>query len=201
MRGFGFAILGTGMISKDMRTALMRADNTVTLAAVGSRSLETAKEFAAHFKKDGFDKPQAFGSYKEAIECAATKAVYVAVPTGLEEDVVLQCIAAGKHVLADKPFLSAASVARMTKAAADKGLLFMDATHFVHSARTALIRDKLAKGVIGEVQSMTANFFAGTGLLETQNIRFDPKLEPMGAVGDLGWVRENERQRCICDCF
>ncbi len=188
MKGFGFAILGTGMISKDMRTALMRADNTVTLAAVGSRALDTAKEFAKLYHKAGFDKPQAFGSYKEAIECPAAKAVYVAVPTALEEEVVMQCIAAGKHVLADKPFLSAASVARMTKAAADKGLLFMDATHFAHCARTALIREKLAKGVIGEVQFMTVNFFAGSGLLaDNNNIRFDPKLEPMGAVGDLGW--------------
>jgi predicted dehydrogenase len=33
-----------------------------------------------------------------------------------------------QHVLADKPFSSSASVAKMSKAAADKGLLFMDAT-------------------------------------------------------------------------
>ena len=43
MKSFGFAILGTGMISKDMRTALMRADDTVYLAAVGSRALDSAK--------------------------------------------------------------------------------------------------------------------------------------------------------------
>ncbi len=186
MSSFGFAILGTGMISKDMRTALMRADATVHLAAVGSRSLATAQQFAAEYVKAGSPAPLAFGSYREAIECPAVHAVYVALPTALEEEVVLQCLAAGKHVLADKPFASAASVTTMSKAAAAKGLLFMDATHFVHCARTAIIREKLVKGVIGEVQMLTCNFFAGSGL-PADNIRFDPKLEPMGAVGDLGW--------------
>jgi predicted dehydrogenase len=49
-------------------------------------------------------------------------------------------IAAGKHVLVDKPFADQASVSRMVKAAAAKGVAFMDATHFVHHPRAAAIR-------------------------------------------------------------
>ncbi len=89
-------------------------------------------------------------------------------------------------MLVDKPFSSAASVERMSSAANAAGLLFMDATHFVHCARTAAVKEKLARGVIGTVQHITVNFYAGA-MLAQDNIRFDPKLEPHGAIGDLGW--------------
>lgn len=84
-------------------------------------------------------------------------------------------------------FVSAASVERMTKLAHDKGLMFMDATHFVHCSRTAMIKDKLSKGVIGVIQHVLCNFYAAASLPE-DNIRFDPRLEPHGAIGDLGWL-------------
>jgi predicted dehydrogenase len=152
-------------------------------------------EFVSHYRKTGSPAPVPCGSYNEAIEHKDVKAVYVALPTSLEEEVstrfdwhvfvlikahktkiVLQALAAGKHVLADKPFVSASSVERMSRAAHEKGLLFMDATHFVHCARTALIKEKLTKGVIGTVQHLLCNFYAGASLPE-DNIRFDPRLE------------------------
>jgi predicted dehydrogenase len=40
----------------------------------------------------------------------------------------MQALAAGKHVLADKPFANSESVKRMAAAAREKNLLFMDAT-------------------------------------------------------------------------
>ena len=182
---FGFAVLGTGLISKDMRTALAQADDTVHLAAVGSRSLDVAKEFVSHYHKRQASPPGAFGSYKEAIESPEVHAVYVGLPTGLKEEVVMQIVAAGKHVLCDKPFASLASLKRMVEATHAKGLLFMDATHFAHSKRTHAIRQQLERGAIGTVQRVSASFFAAQ--MDEGNIRNSPSLEPLGAVGDLGW--------------
>lgn len=71
----------------------------------------------------------------------------------------MEAIRAGKHILADKPLLNGASAERIAKAAAEKGVLFMDATHFVHHARTALLREKLREGVIGQVETLSASFF------------------------------------------
>ncbi len=65
------------MISKDMRTALSRADDSVFLAAVGSRTMDVAKDFVSQYTKKSNQQPVAFGSYKEAIEYAGAKAVYI----------------------------------------------------------------------------------------------------------------------------
>lgn len=62
---------------------------------------------------------------------ADVDAVYIAIPTAPKEETALAAIAAGKHVLVDKPFVNHASLLRMTDAAAAKGVAFMDATHFV----------------------------------------------------------------------
>jgi predicted dehydrogenase len=163
----------------------MRADDSIYCAAIGSRSLEKATAFAlAHAKRDApAIKP--FGSYDEAINDPSVHAVYVGVPTGVEEELVIKCLEAGKHVIADKPFLNAQSVLKIHKLAAEKNLLVMDATHFVHNERSHLIKEKVKEGIIGELVSISANFF--TSEMPGGNIRLDPKMEPAGAVGDLGW--------------
>lgn len=50
---FGFCILGTGMIAKDMGQALLQADHSVGLSVIGSRSLAAAQEFAAKYHRHG----------------------------------------------------------------------------------------------------------------------------------------------------
>ncbi len=109
---------------------------------VGSRSLEKATKFLADYKNHaGLPSPIPFGTYEEAINHPSVHGVYISVPTGVEEPVVMQALEAGKHVLADKPFVNVAMVQRMGRKAAEKGLLLMDATHFVHNPRTEALRD------------------------------------------------------------
>jgi predicted dehydrogenase len=96
----------------------------------------------------------------------------------------MAAIAAGKHVLVDKPFVDARSVERMARAAAVRGLVFMDATHFVHHPRRAAVRAALAAR-IGKPRVLHSVFY--TGLKDRSNIRFDPAREPTGALGDLAW--------------
>ena len=115
---------------------------------------------------------------------ADVDAVYIATPTIAKEEIALAAIAAGKHVLVDKPLLNHASVLRMIKAAAAKGVVFMDATHFVHHPRTAAIRAATAEQ-IGSPRSLHTAFYFPFS--DRNNIRFDPKQEPMTALGDMAW--------------
>ena len=96
----------------------------------------------------------------------------------------LRAIEAGKHVLVDKPLPDADAVRRMTDAAAAAGVLFMDATHFVHHPRTAAVREATPTR-IGEPKSLHTTFYFPFD--DRDNIRFDTDLEPMGAVGDMVW--------------
>jgi predicted dehydrogenase len=111
----GFGIVGTGMIAGVVAEAIRKAGNA-TLSAVSSRSQENADRFAANH-------PGATGvqGTEELFRRAEVGAVYIATPTAAKEAIALAAIAAGKHVLVDKPFHHLASLRRMTDAAAARG--------------------------------------------------------------------------------
>jgi predicted dehydrogenase len=178
MPQLGFGIVATGMIAGVVAEAITKSKNA-KLIAVSSRRIENARSFIAKYKDaapvQGFD---------ALLTRPDVGAVYIAAPTTAKEEIALAAIAAGKHVLVDKPFFSHASVLRMTDAAATKGVVFMDATHFVHHPRTAVIRAATTEK-IGTPRSLHTVFYFP--ISDRSNIRFDPQQEPMGAVGDMAW--------------
>jgi predicted dehydrogenase len=178
MAQLGFGIVGTGMIAGVVAEAITKS-KIAKLVAVSSRRIENAQSFTAKFK--GAAAVQGIDALLARPDVGA---VYIAAPTTAKEEIALAAIAVGKHVLVDKPFFSQASVLRMTKAAAAKGIVFMDATHFVHHPRTALIRTAIAEK-IGSPRSLHTVFYFP--ISDRSNIRFDPKQEPMGAIGDMAW--------------
>lgn len=178
MSQLGFGIVGTGMIAGVIAEALGKS-KTARLAAVSSRRVENAQGFAARYP--GAVPVQGIDTL---LACPDVGAVYLAVPTVAKEEIALAAIAAGKHVLVDKPFASRESVLRMTTAAADKGVLFMDATHFVHHPRTAAIQAAISQQ-IGSPRSLHTVFYFPFS--DRNNIRFDRTQEPMTVVGDMAW--------------
>ena len=60
----------------------------------------------------------------------------------------------------------------------------MDGTHFVHHPRTTSIQSRMTDQ-IGTPWSVDSAF--QFSLPDRSNIRYDPNLEPMGAIGDAGW--------------
>ncbi len=178
MPQLGIGIVGTGMIAEVIADAIGKSKNA-RLVAVSSRRIENAQGFAAKY-----DRAVAVQGIDGLLARADVGAVYVATPTVAKEEIALAAIAAGKHVLVDKPFIDHASVLRMTQAAAAKGVAFMDATHFVHHPRTASIRGATAEQ-IGSPRSLHTSFYFPFS--DRNNIRFDQKQEPMTALGDMAW--------------
>ena len=177
-RPLRWGIVGTGGIANHMASMIKLAAGA-ELAAVASRKIETAKQFAT---KHGI--PGAFGSWSDMLSSKVVDAVYVATPTSVREEVCLSAAANGKHVLGEKPFANLPSLRRITSACRKNGVGFMDGTHFVHHPRTAQIRTTLREK-IGWPWSIDSAFqFA---LTDAGNIRLDPDLEPYGAIGDAGW--------------
>jgi predicted dehydrogenase len=87
-------------------------------------------------------------------------------------------------VLGEKPFASLESLQRITAACRANGVGFMDGTHFVHHPRTAAIRAAIPEKVGRPTAIASAfQFF----IADTSNIRLNPALEPLGAIGDVGW--------------
>ena len=128
--------------------------------------------------------PQAFDSWREMIESDEVDAVYIATPTSVREEIGVAAANAGKHVLGEKPFANLPSLQRITAACRSNGVGFMDGTHFVHHPRTLDIRAS-RDARLGFVWSVASAF--QFNLTDRGNIRFNPELEPMGAIGDAGW--------------
>jgi predicted dehydrogenase len=177
-RPLRWGIVGTGMVANYFAPRFKLAART-ELAAVASRKLETAKEFA---NKHGIS--HAFGSWSEMLSSNKVDAIYVATPTAAREEICMFAAANGKHVLGEKPFANLASLRRITSACRKNRVGFMDGTHFVHHPRTAQIKTTMREK-IGWPWSIDSVF--QFGLTDAGNIRMDPNLEPYGAIGDAGW--------------
>lgn len=173
---WGFVGTGTiaGWMADVVQTVLV-----ARLAAVASRHIESATSFA---ERHGAEK--AFDSWQEMLAWEGLDAVYVATPTALREEICVAAANAGKHVLGEKPFASLPSLRRITAACRANDVGFMDATHFVHHPRYIAVRSA-AEEAIGRPQTLDTAFLVS--LADRSDIRYDPGLEPLGAIGDLGW--------------
>jgi len=173
-----WGIVGTGGIANSMAGMIKMADAS-EIGAVSSRRMETAQAFATqHGVSNAFD------SWQDMIDSDAVDAIYVATPTSVREEICIAAADGGKHVLGEKPFASLPSVKRITAACRDNDVAFMDGTHFVHHPRTLDIKQH-RDDRLGFVWSVASAF--QFNLEDRGNIRFNPELEPMGALGDAGW--------------
>ena len=174
-------VLGTARIST---TALLEpAANvpSVTVAAVAARDRSRAVAYAR-----GFDIPVAYGSYEELLADPGVDAVYNPLPNSLHGPWTLAAIAAGKHVLCEKPFASnAAEAARVAEAAAAaaaaSGLVVMEAMHYrYHPLIGRLVSLVGGLGPVRSIQCWTSFVISDPG-----DIRYDYALGG-GALMDGG---------------
>jgi len=160
------------------------------ITAVASRDVARAAAFIdEHLSPppggDGSPPVAAVGGYEALLGRPDVDAVYVPLPTALAVDWSVRAVRAGKHVLVDKPFSSAAGVRAMADAAAAAGVVFLDGTHWPHAPWAVAARAAVASGRLGRLRRIVASFTAP--IMVAGNIRGDPALEPHGALGDLGW--------------
>jgi predicted dehydrogenase len=173
-----WGILGTGGIA-----AAMTADLTLhghTVGAVGSRTAESAARFAA-----AHGIPRSHGSYEELVADPEIDVVYVATPHPQHAPNALLALAAGKHVLVEKPFtMDQAEAEAIREAAAAGGLVALEAMWTRWLPHMERMHEVISDGTIGEVRSVIAH--------HSQKASADPAgrmLNPAlggGALLDLG---------------
>lgn len=171
-------IIGSGFIAGVVADATKETP-IATISAVSSRVKINAEKFA---KKH--DIGCVFARWQDMVQSDKINAVYVATPTNVREDICITAANAGKHVFAEKPFHSEASLNNITNAVRENNVAFMDATHFTHNPRTAHLK-KSINHEIGELKLIRSTFYYPFD--DRNNIRFDPTKEPLGSVGDLAW--------------
>lgn len=173
-----WGILATGGIARAMTRDLVAHGHRVS--AVGSRTPAGAEAFAA---EHGIER--AHGSYDALVADPEVDVVYVATPHPLHATNARSALAAGKHVLVEKPFTINADQARsVVHEAGRRGLLVMEAMWTRFLPHMAFVREVVRSGAIGEVLSVHAD--------HTQRLSADPghRLNALalggGALLDLG---------------
>jgi xylose dehydrogenase (NAD/NADP) len=145
--------------------------------AVGSRDAGRADAYA---REHGIERSH--GSYEALLADDELDAVYIALPNALHHEWTMRALAAGKHVLCEKPYTRRPDqVDEAYDQAAQHGLVLAEAFMWRHSAQTRLLSELLPQ--IGAVQALRVAFF---GILARDaDVRFVPELGG-GALLDLG---------------
>ncbi|KAL0480699.1 hypothetical protein AKO1_006981 [Acrasis kona] len=176
-----FGIISAAGIAEKV-VGVMKQSKHAEFVCVGARDLEKAKAFAL---KNNI--PRAYGTYEEVLSDKDVQAVYIPVPTALRLEWVIKAANAKKHVLVEKPFASADQVKQMQEACISNGVHFMDNTMHLHHLRTKYVEEKFLNSNGFELHRVNNALSYYTMNDYPTNIRFNPKLEPLGALGDLGW--------------
>ncbi len=174
-----FGILGTGNIAGQFARGCAAATRC-TLAAVGSRSTESAATFAANHSIE-----KSHSSYESLLADDSVDAIYNSLPNSLHHEWTIKALRAGKHVLCEKPLATdAAEAEEMFDIAAKLGRQLVEAFMYVSHPQTQIIRDRVTRGDIGQLKLIRTNFCYRTKRID-DNIRFNPKLAG-GALMDVG---------------
>ncbi|MFW6032568.1 MAG: Gfo/Idh/MocA family protein, partial [Phycisphaeraceae bacterium] len=174
-----WGILGTGNIANQFAEGATHARRS-KIVAVGSRTQRNASDFA-----ERFEIAHAHGSYEALLADDGVEAVYISLPNSLHHEWTLKALAAGKHVLCEKPFASNEQQAREMFAAAERAdRRLVEAFMYRSHPLTRAVIEKVRQGAIGNLKLVRTSFCYRTRHIE-DNIRFDPALDG-GALMDVG---------------
>jgi xylose dehydrogenase (NAD/NADP) len=151
----------------------------VEVVAVASRDAERAAAYAA---ERGI--PRFHGSYEALLADDELDAVYISLPNRLHHDWTLAALAAGKHVLCEKPYSRRpAEVEEAFDAADAAGLVLTEAFMWRHHPQAKRFAELVRQGAVGELRLIRAAF--SFLLTREGDVRLDPELDG-GALMDVG---------------
>jgi predicted dehydrogenase len=174
-----WGILAPGDIAKDFVTA-MHGHTDQRAVAVAGRSADRAAAFA---ERHGI--PRAYANHQTLVDDPEVDIVYVAAPHSEHKRLALMAIAAGKHVLIEKPIaVTAADAREIRDAARAAGVFAMEAMWTRYLPQTDVMLKLRDAGVLGEPRLVVADFGTRGNPDPTGRI-YNPDLAG-GALLDLG---------------
>ncbi|MCU1277215.1 MAG: oxidoreductase [bacterium] len=141
-------ILGAARIAPAALIRPARHVDDTRVVAVAARDRDKAARFA---KKHAIE--TVHGSYEALLADPNVDAVYNPLPNGLHGKWTRAALAAGKHVLCEKPFTANADeAAEVAAVAASSGRVVMEAFHYRYHPLAARVRELLDAHAIGRLR-------------------------------------------------
>ena len=179
---FGLAFLGCGGATR-MHSRTLRSVDPALERFYASRDAVRAVDFSERFGGAG-----AFVSYDAALADPRVHAVMIATPPSTHLDLTLRALAAGRHVIVEKPpYLSVADFDRVRRARDAAGRQVLVAENYFYKPMALALRRLLASGALGEVRFIQINALKHQS---RSDWRDDPAVAGGGALfeGGIHWV-------------
>jgi predicted dehydrogenase len=151
--GLRWGVMGTGWIAERFVGSL-QTHSSQQVAAVGSRSHDTADRFAQRF---GIERAHA--TYQALVADPGVDVVYVATPHNAHRDGAVMALEAGKHAVVEKPLATNADEARtIARVAEAQDRFCMEAHWTTFLPKYDVLRQVLDSGALGDVTTVVADF-------------------------------------------
>ena len=183
------AVLGCGAIARTHATTLSRVGSGVRLA-FASRDPLRAESYRRRHK--GF---ASFGGYAAALADPRVTAALVSTPPAQHLSLTLDALAAGKHVIVEKPaFLRAADVDQAETAARAAGRQVLVAENYAYKPLTTALLKLIDGGAIGAprlirlsaLKRQTTTDWRGSPALAGGGALFEGGIHWANLLGSLG---------------
>ncbi|MBI5692306.1 MAG: Gfo/Idh/MocA family oxidoreductase [Verrucomicrobia bacterium] len=172
----GFGFIGPHHLEAIRRTGLAE------VVAIATQSTATARAKTASY---GVEKST--GDWRTLVADPAIDVIDIATPTHLHAPIALAALAAGKHVIVDKPMaLTSAEAKQMLAAARRAGLVHAVTFNIRYNVMLQHARAVIARGKLGEVRLVRGHYLQEWLLKATD---FNWRLQPEQA-GALGMVAD-----------
>jgi len=146
------AVVGAGFIGPVHVEGLRRAGVNVTgiLGVDDNESQSAARTLGL---------PKAYGSLEELLADESVASVHIAVPNRLHYDIAKRALAAGKHVLCEKPLaMNSAESAELVELAKQSGCVAGVNYNLRYYPLNLEARDRFERGDVGEVYSVCGSY-------------------------------------------
>jgi predicted dehydrogenase len=170
-----WGFLGAGWIAKTALAPALHAANNATLQAVASRDAERSADL---------NPTRVHKRYEDLLDDPEIDAVYINLSNEAHYQWTIAALAAGKHVLCEKPLaLNHAQAQEMADAAKKHNRVLTEAVWHQWHPRFTRIRELIQRGDLGALTSIDSSF-CFTGNFEN-NYRLDPQ-KGGGSLLDVG---------------
>jgi len=211
MKTIKFGIVGAGLMGREFASAAARWCHLLDMPARPEIIAVCDRQKAIYeWYRSGFPSiTQYTDDYRQLLANPDVEAVYCAVPHNLHEEIYCAIIAAGKHLMGEKPFGVDLKANRAIMAALKKNpfVFARCSSEFPFSPAVQRIAAMIDKGAFGRVIEVNAAFLHSSDLDPTKPINWKRMVEingEYGVLGDLGlhvchvpfragWIPQNVR--------
>lgn len=186
MKSFGVAVAGTGFIGPVHVEALRRAGQHV-VGILGSTPAKSRAAAAA------LGVPRGYAEFEELLADPAVEAVHLATPNAAHFDQCRRALAAGKHVVCEKPLaMNSEQTAELVLRASQSSLVAAVNYNIRFYPLVLEARERVRSGQVGEILHVAGSYFQDWLLFPTD---FNWRVRaadggPLRALADIGthWI-------------